>query len=71
MNCLGTMDEAHATLVAAPFLLAVGFWALTSLVITGQLFEQSSSAYGTTAQISTARFCSGLEPLAPTIVSSR
>jgi len=53
----GTMSERRnaaicdATLVAAPFLLAVGVWALTSFVITGHLFEQSSSAYGTTAQL--------------------
>jgi plastocyanin len=47
----GNAAICDATLVAAPFLLAVGVWALTSLVITGQLFEQSSSAYGTTAQL--------------------
>ena len=47
----GNAAFCDATLVAAPFLLAVGAWALTSLVITGHLFEQSTSAYGTTAQL--------------------
>jgi hypothetical protein len=38
-------------LVGAPFLLAVGFWAGTSWLITGHPFEQFSSVYGNAAQV--------------------
>jgi hypothetical protein len=40
-----------ALLIGAPFGLAVAVWAISSYVITGQAFPQSSSQYGTTAQL--------------------
>lgn len=38
--------------VAAPFAVAFIAWAITSLIITGSAFDQFSSAYGTSSQIS-------------------
>jgi hypothetical protein len=40
-----------AMLLGAPFGLAVLTWATTSYLITGQAFPQSTSQYGTTAQL--------------------
>lgn len=40
-----------ALLLGAPFGLSVGVWAISSYMITGQAFPQSSSQYGTTAQL--------------------
>jgi hypothetical protein len=48
-------------IVAAPFLLAVGVWAVASFVIVGHPFEQFSSIYGNGSQMRTLSFQHNLD----------
>jgi hypothetical protein len=58
---------ADVAIVLAPFVLAFGSWALASWLIVGAPFEQFTSVYGGTSQVSIALAQGGgewLEPLA-------
>ncbi len=47
----GVSAACDGMLIGAPFALAVAVWAISCYLITGQAFPQSSSQYGTTAQL--------------------
>lgn len=51
---------SSAMIVLMPVVLAVGLWALTSWIVTGELFATISSQYGNASQIATALERGGL-----------